>query len=242
MDQANPLAELGHKRRLSAMGPGGLSRDRAGFDVRDVHYSHYGRVCPIETPEGPNIGLINTLAGFARVNTYGFMRRPIAEWCAVLPPARRKAVIGANDPPAYKDPTTKKSLATAGDEITPQLAAELIKLGDAGHRRFEIRPWVTDEIVFMTADEEERFTIRAGEHHADGSERVCRRPRVRPEGRLDSRGADRRCRFRGTRRHRQIVSIPAAMIPFLEHDDANRALMGANMQRQAVPLISRGRR
>ena len=236
MDQANPLAELGHKRRLSAMGPGGLSRDRAGFDVRDVHYSHYGRVCPIETPEGPNIGLINTLAGFARVNTYGFIETPYRRVVRSVAPGEAKAVIGRTIRRAYKDPTTKKSLATAGDEITPELAAKLIKLGDAATDDFEIRPWVTDEIVFMTADEEERFTIaQANITLTDRNEFADARVSVR-KGALIHEAPIEEVDFVDAS-PQQIVSIPAAMIPFLEHDDANRALMGANMQRQAVPLI-----
>jgi DNA-directed RNA polymerase subunit beta len=183
MQQTNPLDELTHKRRLSALGPGGLSRERAGFDVRDVHYSHYGRICPIETPEGPNIGLIGSLATYARVNPYGFIESP------------------------YR---------------------RLVK--ENGKTR------VSDEIVYLTADEQEMATI------------------VQANARLDERGyfLDERVQIhRGPKYHeespanadymdvspKQIVSVSAALIPFLEHDDANRALMGSNMQRQAVPLI-----
>ena len=236
MDQANPLAELGHKRRLSAMGPGGLSRDRAGFDVRDVHYSHYGRVCPIETPEGPNIGLISTLAGFARVNPYGFIETPYRRVVRSVAPSEAKSVIGRTIRRAYKDPETKKSLVTAGDEVTPELAAKLAKLGDAATDDFEIRPWVTDEIVFMTADEEEHFTIaQANIALTDRNEFADARVSVR-KGALIHEASIEDVEFVDAS-PQQIVSIPAAMIPFLEHDDANRALMGANMQRQAVPLI-----
>ncbi len=184
MQQTNPLDELTHKRRLSALGPGGLSRERAGFDVRDVHYSHYGRICPIETPEGPNIGLIGSLATYARVNPYGFIESP------------------------YR---------------------RILKEG--GKAR------VSDEIVYLTADEQELATV------------------VQANARLDEKGrfVDERVQIhRGPVYHEesplnsdymdvspsQIVSVSAALIPFLEHDDANRALMGANMQRQAVPLIS----
>ena len=185
MQQTNPLDELTHKRRLSALGPGGLSRERAGFDVRDVHYSHYGRICPIETPEGPNIGLIGSLATYARVNPYGFIESPF----------RRIVKDGAKD-----------------------------------------RPRVSDEIVFLTADEQELATV------------------VQANARLDEQGffLDERVQVhRGDAYHeappanadfmdvspKQIVSVSAALIPFLEHDDANRALMGSNMQRQAVPVV-----
>ncbi|MBN1586627.1 MAG: DNA-directed RNA polymerase subunit beta [Candidatus Omnitrophica bacterium] len=179
MDQTNPLAELTHKRRLSALGPGGLSRERAGFEVRDVHHSHYGRICPIETPEGPNIGLISSLSTFSRVNEFGFIVTPY-----------RKVVKGR----------------------------------------------VTQEIVYLSADEEDRYVI------------------AQANARLDDKGffvRDRvSCRCRGDFPNmppeeidfmdvspRQLVSIAASLIPFLEHDDANRALMGSNMQRQAVPLL-----
>jgi len=184
MQQTNPLDELTHKRRLSALGPGGLSRERAGFDVRDVHYSHYGRICPIETPEGPNIGLIGSLATYARVNPYGFIESPF----------RR------------------------------------IEKDKNGKAR------VSDEIVYLTADEQELATV------------------VQANARLDDKGyfIDERVQVhRGDEYHeaapnnadymdvspKQIVSVSAALIPFLEHDDANRALMGSNMQRQAVPVI-----
>ncbi|MBI2325320.1 MAG: DNA-directed RNA polymerase subunit beta [Chloroflexi bacterium] len=184
MQQTNPLDELTHKRRLSALGPGGLSRERAGFDVRDVHYSHYGRICPIETPEGPNIGLIGSLATYARVNAYGFIESPY------------RRILKEN-----------------------------------GKAR------VSDEIVYLTADEQEMATI------------------VQANARLDEKGhfLDERVQIhRGPKYHeeapfnadymdvspKQIVSVSAALIPFLEHDDANRALMGSNMQRQAVPLIN----
>src|SRR5687767_2604503 len=184
MQQTNPLDELTHKRRLSALGPGGLSRERAGFDVRDVHFSHYGRICPIETPEGPNIGLIGSLATYGRVNPYGFIESP------------------------YR---------------------RIVKDGDG-------RPRVSEEIVYLTADEQELATV------------------VQANAQLDPKGyfVDERVQVhRGETYHeetpanaeymdvspKQIVSVSAALIPFLEHDDANRALMGSNMQRQAVPVI-----
>jgi DNA-directed RNA polymerase subunit beta len=180
MDQTNPVAGLTHKRRLSALGPGGLSRDRAGMEVRDVHPSHYGRMCPIETPEGPNIGLIGSLASFARVNAFGFVETPY-----------RKV--------------------------------------EKGH--------VTDQIDYLTADEEDRYA------------------KAQANAKLDDKGRFTEDRVLVRKRHgevdtvppsevhymdmspRQMVSVATAMIPFLEHDDASRALMGSNMQRQAVPLI-----
>ncbi len=181
MDQNNPLAGLGHKRRLNALGPGGLSRERAGLEVRDVHPSHYGRMCPIETPEGPNIGLIGNLAVFARVNPFGFIETPY-----------RKVVDGR----------------------------------------------VTDEIEYMTADEEDRFLIGQANtnYDADGTitdERVL----VRVKGAEVEYVPASAVQYIDVS-PRQMVSVATAMIPFLEHDDANRALMGANMQRQAVPLVS----
>src|SRR5256714_149095 len=180
MDQTNPLAELTHKRRLSALGPGGLSRERAGFDVRDVHHSHYGRICPIETPEGPNIGLIGSLATFARVNPFGFIETPY-----------RKVTSGR----------------------------------------------VTDQIDYLTADEEDRHVIAQANSAlmSDGrfaEERILVR---RKGGEVDNVAPDEVDYMDVS--PRQMVSVATAMIPFLEHDDANRALMGANMQRQAVPLV-----
>ncbi len=181
MDQINPLGELTHKRRLSALGPGGLSRERAGFEVRDVHHSHYGRMCPIETPEGPNIGLINSLSGFAKVNEYGFIETP--------------------------------------------------------YRRIDKETGiVTDEVVYMTADTEEGFYVAQATEPLDENNRFVNKKIVTrykdefleiPAGRVDYMDVS----------PRQVMSIATAMIPFLENDDANRALMGSNMQRQAVPLL-----
>ncbi|MBV2361845.1 DNA-directed RNA polymerase subunit beta [Streptomonospora nanhaiensis] len=180
MDQTNPLAGLTNKRRLSALGPGGLSRERAGFEVRDVHPSHYGRMCPIETPEGPNIGLIGSLAGYARVNSFGFIETPY-----------RKVVDGR----------------------------------------------ITDEVVYLTADEEDRFVIAqantpVGPDGAFTESRVL----VRRKGGEFEAVAASEVEYMDVS-PRQMVSVATAMIPFLEHDDANRALMGSNMQRQAVPLL-----
>ncbi|WP_202081231.1 DNA-directed RNA polymerase subunit beta [Caldalkalibacillus salinus] len=182
MDQTNPLAELTHKRRLSALGPGGLTRERAGFEVRDVHHSHYGRMCPIETPEGPNIGLINSLSSFARVNLYGFIETPY----------RRV------------DPDTNK---------------------------------VTDEIEYLTADEEDNYVIAQANAKLDEDKRFQNEQVVaRFKDEILTVGRDRIDYMDVS--PKQVVSVATACIPFLENDDSNRALMGANMQRQAVPLLT----
>lgn len=181
MDQNNPLAELTHKRRLSALGPGGLSRERAGFEVRDVHYSHYGRMCPIETPEGPNIGLISYLASFARINEYGFIEAPY-----------RKV-----------DKTTGV---------------------------------VSDEVVYMTADAEDIYTIAQANEPLDENGRFVK-PRVTGRYKDEILEVERERVDYMDVSPKMVVSVATAMIPFLENDDANRALMGANMQRQAVPLM-----
>ena len=184
MDQNNPLGELTHKRRLSALGPGGLSRDRAGFEVRDVHYSHYGRMCPIETPEGPNIGLINSLASYARINEYGFVEAPYRK-------------IDKSDPK---------------------------------------NPRVTDDVVYMTADEEDNYHVAQANEPLD------------EEGHFIHKNVSGRYRDETQEYERQmfdymdvspkmVFSVATALIPFLQNDDANRALMGSNMQRQAVPLM-----
>ncbi len=231
MDQTNPLAELTSKRRLSALGPGGLSRERAGFDVRDVHHSHYGRICPIETPEGPNIGLIGSLATYGRINEYGFIETPYR---------KVKRTIGADDKGieteiADADVTTKEGsvVLKKGKAFTKEAVAELKKQKASA---FPIKPRVTDEIVYLAADEEE-------EHHV-----------AQANAKLDAKGyfVDERipARFRDSFPEarpsqieymdvspKQVVSVATALIPFLEHDDANRALMGSNMQRQAVPLL-----
>ncbi len=184
MDQNNPLGELTHKRRLSALGPGGLSRDRAGFEVRDVHYSHYGRMCPIETPEGPNIGLINSLASYARINEYGFVEAPYRK-------------IDKSDPE---------------------------------------NPRVTDEVVYMTADEEDNYHVAQANEQLDADGHFVRNSvsgrykdetQEYPKAMFDYMDVS----------PKMVFSVATALIPFLENDDANRALMGSNMQRQAVPLL-----
>ena len=184
MDQNNPLGELTHKRRLSALGPGGLSRDRAGFEVRDVHYSHYGRMCPIETPEGPNIGLINSLASYARINEYGFIEAPYRK-------------IDKTDPK---------------------------------------NPRVTDEVVYMTADEEDNYHVAQANEALDENGYFVRNS-------VSGRYLDETQEYPKTMfdymdvSPRMVFSVATALIPFLQNDDANRALMGSNMQRQAVPLM-----
>ncbi|MCY3956813.1 MAG: DNA-directed RNA polymerase subunit beta [Chloroflexi bacterium] len=237
MDQANPMAELAHKRRLSAMGPGGLSRERAGFDVRDVHYSHYGRVCPIETPEGPNIGLINTLATLARVNSYGFIETPYRRVVTRIPARDATMLVGRTLHEPVVAAAGQPPLAQAGDVIDAALAEAIGQIGGADKLEVRIRPVVTNEIEYLAADEEERHTIaQAKTELNDANEIVLDRVSVR-------RGPNFFEADAGDVEYldsspQQIVSLATAMIPFLEHDDANRALMGANMQRQAVPLIT----
>ena len=184
MDQNNPLGELTHKRRLSALGPGGLSRDRAGFEVRDVHYSHYGRMCPIETPEGPNIGLINSLACYARINQYGFVEAPYRK-------------INHDDP---------------------------------------LNPVVTDEVVYMTADEEDNYHVAQANEQLDEEGHFVRK-NVSGRYREETQEYERKMFDYMDVSPKMVFSVATALIPFLENDDANRALMGSNMQRQAVPLL-----
>ncbi|MCI9340250.1 MAG: DNA-directed RNA polymerase subunit beta [Dorea sp.] len=184
MDQNNPLGELTHKRRLSALGPGGLSRDRAGFEVRDVHYSHYGRMCPIETPEGPNIGLINSLATYARINQYGFIEAPYRK-------------IDHSDP---------------------------------------ANPVVTEEVEYMTADEEDNYHVAQANEALDAEGHFIRR-NVSGRYREETQEYERRMFDYMDVSPKMVFSVATALIPFLENDDANRALMGSNMQRQAVPLL-----
>jgi DNA-directed RNA polymerase subunit beta len=231
MDQTNPLAELTSKRRLSALGPGGLSRERAGFDVRDVHHSHYGRICPIETPEGPNIGLIGSLATYGRINSYGFIETPYR---------RVKRTVGWDDPAlltyaAGGDLTAKGGavILKKGEAFTAAAAAELKK---QKANAFPIRSIVTDQIEYLPADEEEQHVVAQANARLDDEghfldERVASRFRdMFPEARPDQ------IEYMDVS-PKQVVSVATALIPFLEHDDANRALMGSNMQRQAVPLL-----
>jgi len=230
MDQVNPLAELAHKRKLSALGPGGLSRDRAGFDVRDVHYSHYGRICPIETPEGPNIGLIGSLASYGRVNEFGFIETPYRPVRGEL--ARNsKELVGRILSADVK--SGGKTLGKAGQAVDAEFAKAL---ASSDVETIAVKPFASTETVYLDAYEEDEFRIAQAntELDADGNfvdTRVEVRdgpvPRVVPTSDVHYIDVS----------PKQMVSIAAALIPFLEHDDANRALMGANMQRQAVPLV-----
>ncbi len=231
MEQTNPLAELTHKRTLSALGPGGLRRDRAGFDVRDVHHSHYGRICPIETPEGPNIGLIGRLASYARVNEYGFIETPYHQVIKFLP---------IDDPDVIGRVVREDVENADGDAIIEEGTvvdeAVLKKLKKAGITQVPVQPFVSPDILYMSADREDDYKIaqansKLGPRREFLSNRVSARHNqkflVSPAAELDFVDIA----------PRQIVGISAALIPFLEHDDANRALMGSNMQRQAVPLL-----
>ncbi|MBF6613670.1 MAG: DNA-directed RNA polymerase subunit beta [Chloroflexi bacterium] len=231
MDQTNPLSELNHKRRLSALGPGGLSRDRAGFDVRDVHESHYGRICPVETPEGPNIGLIGSLATYARINEFGFIETPY----------RRVANTVNNEVDALvghilrEDVEDKsgKPIGTAGTLITAELAKKLAKTDLA---RVKVKPRVTDEIVYLSADVEDNYIVVQANARVDETDHFKDRSvTVRHHQQFLQENVDRVDYMDVS--PKQVVSVATALIPFLEHDDANRALMGANMQRQAVPLL-----
>jgi DNA-directed RNA polymerase subunit beta len=231
MDQTNPLAELRHKRTLSALGPGGLRRERAGFDVRDVHHSHYGRICPIETPEGPNIGLIGRLASFARVNEYGFIETPYRRVYKFLP-GDDERLIGRTLRETIADPKNQEQIAKAGEVIDAKLAKRLARV-DA---EVAIIPFVSDEINFLSADAEDKHVIAQANAPLTGNyEFVRERISCRyHSGFLFS--TPESVDYMDVAPH-QVVGISAALIPFLEHDDANRALMGSNMQAQAVPLV-----
>ena len=232
MDQTNPLAELQNKRRLSALGPGGLRRERAGFDVRDVHHSHYGRICPIETPEGPNIGLIGSLASYARINEYGFVETPYR--CVVRTvPNKKEHLVGTILRERIMAPESEVVVAEAGTTVDAKLAAKLAKLP---LEEVPIVPTVTDEVVFLTADMEDQHVIAQADTKVDDLGRLLEeRVSVRFKQRFMLESANRVDYVDVS--PKQIVGISAALIPFLEHDDANRALMGSNMQRQAVPLL-----
>jgi DNA-directed RNA polymerase subunit beta len=232
MDQTNPLAELRHKRTLSALGPGGLRRERAGFDVRDVHHSHYGRICPIETPEGPNIGLIGRLASFARVNEYGFIETPLRRVYHALKPDDPK-LVGRALKEALVAPRTGKVILGEGERITEKVAKSIAK---RKLDEIKIVPFVSNDIVYLSADVEDRYLIaQANTPLSSESEFVRPRVSIRHHSTF-TLAAPENIDFIDVAPH-QIVGISAALIPFLEHDDANRALMGSNMQAQAVPLL-----
>ena len=231
MDQTNPLAELTHKRRLSAMGPGGLSRERAGFEVRDVHFSHYGRICPIETPEGPNIGLIGSLATYSRINQYGFIETPYRRVIAEVNNSYDRLPGKTTREAVFDD--KGNTIVKAGATITPRLATKLSSLSP---RNIKVAPFVSDDIVYLAADQEDEYTIAQANAPLDNNNQFLSE---RVEARLADRYlvvAPEEIEFMDVS-PKQIVSVATALIPFLEHNDANRALMGSNMQRQAVPLI-----
>ncbi|MBI3170906.1 MAG: DNA-directed RNA polymerase subunit beta, partial [Chloroflexi bacterium] len=231
MDQTNPLAELRHKRTLSALGPGGLRRERAGFDVRDVHHSHYGRICPIETPEGPNIGLIGRLASFARVNEYGFIETPYRKVYRALP-SDSELLEGRTLREDVYDPKSEELLFKSGTEIDSKTAKRLGRIDG----EIAIVPFVSDDITYLSADAEDKYTI-AQANAALTEKKEFSRERIScryHSGFLFSNAES--LDFMDVAPH-QVVGISAALIPFLEHDDANRALMGSNMMAQAVPLV-----
>ena len=232
MDQTNPLAELRHKRTLSALGPGGLRRERAGFDVRDVHHSHYGRICPVETPEGPNIGLIGRLASFAKVNEYGFIETPYRRVRKSLKPGDERLLYRSLRE-TITEPETGEAIAKEGDRITQKIADKIRKINPL---EVLVTPFVSNDVEYLSADEEDRFVIaQSNTPLSEHQEFVRRRVSSRyHSGFLFS--APTSIDYMDVAPH-QIVGISAALIPFLEHDDANRALMGSNMQAQAVPLL-----
>jgi DNA-directed RNA polymerase subunit beta len=236
MDQTNPLAELTHKRRLSALGPGGLSRDRAGFDVRDVHPSHYGRICPIETPEGPNIGLMLSLATYGKINQYGFIeapyRRVISQLVVDDPALPLEGQILRDD---AINPDSGKVVLAAGTVLSD---AEVKKLQKAGIKTIRVKPVASNIIDYLSADREEQVMIAQANTPLDEQGRLI------PDQVVVRVGGGHRFPVVPSEQvaymdvsPKQVVSVATALIPFLEHDDANRALMGANMQRQAVPLL-----
>ncbi|MBI2906385.1 MAG: DNA-directed RNA polymerase subunit beta [Chloroflexi bacterium] len=231
MDQTNPLAELTHKRRLSALGPGGLSRDRAGFDVRDVHHSHYGRICPIETPEGPNIGLIGSLATYALINEYGFIESPYRKVVRELP-NDSEDLVGKTLRESVADDQHKVSLK-AGAVITRDAAKALASLPA---QTIKVKPYVTEQIEYLSADEEEDYIIAQANAKLDGNSHFVEQKIEVRHGKRVLSEAPEKIDYMDVS-PKQVVSVATALIPFLEHDDANRALMGSNMQRQAVPLI-----
>jgi DNA-directed RNA polymerase subunit beta len=231
MDQTNPLAELAHKRRLSAMGPGGLSRERAGFDVRDVHQSHYGRICPIATPEGPNIGLVGHLASYARINDYGFIETPYRKVVRQVPNKSSETVGKFSKEPVKN--AKGKLIVDENQEITKAIAKKLEELDT---KTVDIKAYVTDEVIYLDAFEEDKAitTPATTPIRSDGyfdntlaEVRINGKPGITSTNKIDFMDVS----------PQQIISETTSLIPFLEHDDANRALMGSNMQRQAVSCI-----
>ncbi|MGD8997589.1 MAG: DNA-directed RNA polymerase subunit beta, partial [Anaerolineae bacterium] len=233
MEQTNPLAELTHKRTLSALGPGGLRREYAGFEVRDVHYTHYGRICPVETPEGPNIGLIVRLATHARINPFGFIETPYRKVVRRVEPTA-EALAGHVLRADVTDPESGEVVAEAGTRVTAELAERIAGLGL--REELPVEPTVTDRVEFLSADREDRHMIAQATVDLDDDGRFLQdRVTVRHAG--DFRTVSPRRVDYIDIAPNQVVGVSAALIPFLEHDDANRALMGSNMQRQGVPLL-----
>ena len=232
MDQTNPLAELRHKRTLSALGPGGLRRERAGFDVRDVHHSHYGRICPIETPEGPNIGLIGRLASFAQVNEYGFIETPYRRVYRTLY-SDDPRLVGRALREDVVDSNSGETIGKQGDRVDDAMVEAAMNLP---RRQILIKPFISQDIEYLSADSEDRFYIaQANTRLTHYFEFVSNRISCRYHSGFMFTGPEN-IDYMDVAPH-QVVGISASLIPFLEHDDANRALMGSNMQAQAVPLI-----
>ena len=231
MDQTNPLSELTHKRRLSTLGPGGLSRERAGFEVRDIHHSHYGRICPIETPEGPNIGLIASLATYGLVDDYGFITTPYRKVVRQVKNSPDE-LAGRTLAEAVTD-EDGQAVAEAGVRITPELAERVSSLLNGA---VKVVPFVSREIVYLSADKEEDYVVAQANAPLSADDEFG-------DSRIEVRQGNRF--FKASPEEidlmdvspKQIVGVSASLIPFLEHDDANRALMGSNMERQAVPLL-----
>ncbi len=226
MDQVNPLAELEHKRRISAMGPGGLARERAGFEVRDVHPSHYGRICPVETPEGPNIGLVGHLATYTKINNYGFLETPYLKIYHEIENSKDKLV--------GKILKEKVGDFPVGTKITEEIANKIAKIKEK--KTITIKPWASKEIDYINATKEDRKTIAHAGINMD------------KEGNILDNMVEARVKGQATEIEaikldyidvsaKQCISVATSLIPFLEHDDANRALMGSNMQRQAVSCV-----
>ncbi len=230
MEETNPLAELRHKRTLSALGPGGLRRERAGFDVRDVHHTHYGRICPIETPEGPNIGLIGRMATYSTVNEYGFIETPYRKVVKTLKPT--DDLVGRQMREDINDPETDEVIAASGERITEALAEKLSKLD---RDLLLVTPFVSEQYEYLSADAEDKFVISQANAPLNEFMEFERRVSCRYHSGFRYVSSDH-IDYIDVAPH-QIVGVSAALIPFLEHDDANRALMGSNMQAQAVPLV-----
>ena len=230
MDQTNPLSELAHKRRISAMGPGGLSRERASFEVRDVHPTHYGRICPIATPEGPNIGLVVHLATHGVVNEFGFIETPFKRVLHTIK-NKKENLIGRIPKKDILD--GKKVIAKADEVINDKTAAAIAKLKD---KEIEVRPYMVDETILASADDDKRITVAQANTEIDElGQFVHKRVSARKNGETVMAHVNEVTHIDIA--PKQIISVSTSLIPFLEHDDNTRASMGTNMQRQAVPLV-----